>query len=132
MKTSPERSSKQSNEIPDTSSNESCIYSSVDSPTSSSANSIVDTSMTPLENHDKLDIQQAQKRKWSQMVPGVSQLKNMIISDDMLRGIRYCIEWLQYAAAHIDSQMSIIISYLAAMGISLSNKVSNAIEYYSF
>ncbi|KAJ3037604.1 hypothetical protein HDV00_001492 [Rhizophlyctis rosea] len=51
------------------------------------------------------------------IVAGVgAHLGGLVISDDTMRGLKYCLQWLQYATGHIDRQIAILRDYLLRAG----------------
>jgi hypothetical protein len=51
---------------------------------------------------------QAKRSRWS----FGNNLGAMVISDEMMSGLKYCIQWLQYASARIDRQIALLSGYL--------------------
>ncbi|KAI9009434.1 transcription factor Opi1-domain-containing protein [Gaertneriomyces semiglobifer] len=45
----------------------------------------------------------------------VSQLSRYMFSEETLRGLRYCLEWLQYASAHIERQVQALMTYISSL-----------------
>jgi hypothetical protein len=66
-----------------------------------------------------------EKKKWHQVVG--SKVGSMMLTDDMARGIRYCMQWLQHAIQIIDAQITHLLRFLAKLGVSLGSHLSNAI-----
>ncbi|TPX41709.1 hypothetical protein SeMB42_g01276 [Synchytrium endobioticum] len=50
---------------------------------------------------------------WQTALGGVS---SMVLSDETMRALKYCLQWLQYATAHIERQIAILRGYLARAG----------------
>jgi len=53
-----------------------------------------------------------EKSRWQSVVAGVSANLGMI-SDDTIRGLKYCLQYLQYAVSAIDGQISILRQYVS-------------------
>lgn len=66
-----------------------------------------------------------EKKKWHQVVG--SKMGSMMLTEDMARGIRYCLQWLQHATQVIDGQINHLLRFLAKLGVSLGSHLSNAI-----
>jgi hypothetical protein len=71
------------------------------------------------------DVDKPEKKKWHQVVG--SKMGSMMLTDDMARGIRYCMQWLQHAIQIIDAQITHLLRFLAKLGVSLGSHMSNAI-----
>ncbi|KAJ3146839.1 hypothetical protein HK101_002289 [Irineochytrium annulatum] len=53
------------------------------------------------------------RSRWHQVVSGVgANLGAMVISDDTMRGLKYCLQWLEYATNHIDRQIALLRDFL--------------------
>ncbi|KAI9205729.1 transcription factor Opi1-domain-containing protein [Polychytrium aggregatum] len=57
------------------------------------------------------------RNTWHQMMAdlstNLSAWKNMAISEETMRALRYCLDWLKYAAMHIENQIKVLRAYLA-------------------
>ena len=49
-------------------------------------------------------------------------VKSRVMSDEMMRGIRHCLEWLQFAIRHIEQQVMNLRDYIAKKGRLLTCK----------
>lgn len=76
-------------------------------------------------SQDELDKEKKEPKKWHQVVG--SKMGSMILTEDMARGIRYCMQWLQHATQVIDAQITHLLRFLAKLGVSLGSQLSNAI-----
>ncbi|KAJ3198992.1 hypothetical protein HDU67_003184, partial [Dinochytrium kinnereticum] len=57
------------------------------------------------------------RSRWHGIVSGVgANLGAMVISDETVRGLKYCLQWLQYATTHIDLQVEILRGFLERAG----------------
>jgi hypothetical protein len=74
------------------------------------------------EENDK---DKPEKKKWHQVVG--SKMGSMMLTEDMARGIRYCLQWLQHATQIIDAQITTLLRFLAKCGVSLGSHLSHAI-----
>ncbi|KAI8852156.1 hypothetical protein BC829DRAFT_82152 [Chytridium lagenaria] len=64
-------------------------------------------------------------RPWTGLVPRIgANLGAMVISDDTMRGLKYCLQWLQYAAHHIDHQVELLRSFLLRAAASISTRLT--------
>ncbi|KAJ3188143.1 hypothetical protein HDU85_005291 [Gaertneriomyces sp. JEL0708] len=54
----------------------------------------------------------------------VSQLSRYMFSEETLRGLRYCLEWLQYASAHIERQVQALMTYISSLASFNSSNTS--------
>ncbi|KAI9099800.1 transcription factor Opi1-domain-containing protein [Phlyctochytrium arcticum] len=65
------------------------------------------------------------RSRWHQVVAGVgANLSGLMLSDETMRGLKYCLQWLQYATNHIDRQIAALREFLARSG-------QNAVSYVS-
>ncbi|KAI8817027.1 transcription factor Opi1-domain-containing protein [Fimicolochytrium jonesii] len=61
------------------------------------------------------------RSRWHQVVAGVGgSLSGLMLSDETMRGLKYCLQWLQYATDHIDRQVQVLRDYLARAGGSVA------------
>jgi hypothetical protein len=50
---------------------------------------------------------------WTSVVTNVpSNIGAIVISDDLLKGLKYCLTWIESAKLHIDDQISLLRSYM--------------------
>ncbi|KAJ3149496.1 hypothetical protein HDU86_006900 [Geranomyces michiganensis] len=66
------------------------------------------------------------RSRWNQVVAGVGgSLSGLMLSDETMRGLKYCLQWLQYATNHIDRQVMMLRDYLARAGGNVATYLSN-------
>ncbi|KAG6877916.1 hypothetical protein C0993_002402 [Termitomyces sp. T159_Od127] len=58
--------------------------------------------------------QVAQRSRWQAVLSEASGL-SAALSDESLRRLKYCLQWLQYATAHIDAQILILRDFTASL-----------------
>ncbi|KAI8972669.1 transcription factor Opi1-domain-containing protein [Pilobolus umbonatus] len=61
------------------------------------------------------------RSKWHQIVMHASSAAGTtaaVISEESMKCLRYCLDWLQYAAQHIDQQMNLLRKYLVSLASS--------------
>ncbi|KAJ3004348.1 hypothetical protein HKX48_001269 [Thoreauomyces humboldtii] len=67
------------------------------------------------------------RSRWHQVVAGVGgSLSGLMLSDETMKGLKYCLQWLQYATNHIDRQIMMLRDYLARAGGSVAAYLANA------
>jgi hypothetical protein len=50
---------------------------------------------------------------WTSVVANVpSNIGAIVISDDLLKGLKYCLTWIESAKLHIDDQISLLRQYM--------------------
>ncbi|RKO89979.1 transcription factor Opi1-domain-containing protein [Blyttiomyces helicus] len=70
----------------------------------------------PMTTAPHIDRKPRQSR-WHQVVAGVGgTFGGLVLSDETMRGLKYCLQWLQYATGHIDRQIAILRDYLLRAG----------------
>ncbi|KAI9018207.1 transcription factor Opi1-domain-containing protein, partial [Hyaloraphidium curvatum] len=57
-------------------------------------------------------VQRKPRSTWSAIVTNVG---GYVVSEETMRGLRYCLQWLQYATQLIDSRIQLLRSYLARL-----------------
>ncbi|KAI8930253.1 transcription factor Opi1, partial [Entophlyctis helioformis] len=68
-------------------------------------------------------VERKPRSRWHQVVAGVGANLGMI-TDDTMRALRYCLQFLQYAIANIDRQAGLLKQYLANAGSSVHGLVT--------
>ncbi|TPX59703.1 hypothetical protein PhCBS80983_g02324 [Powellomyces hirtus] len=67
------------------------------------------------------------RSRWHQVVAGVGgSLSGLMLSDETMKGLKYCLQWLQYATNHIDRQVLMLRDYLARAGGNVAAYLSSA------
>jgi len=66
--------------------------------------------------YDKYIIEhQPRSSGWTSVVTNVpSNIGAMVISDDVLKGLKYCLNWIESAKLHIDHQILLLRQYIAS------------------
>ncbi|TPX59490.1 hypothetical protein SpCBS45565_g07723 [Spizellomyces sp. 'palustris'] len=65
------------------------------------------------------------RSRWHQVVAGVgANLSGLMLSDETMKGLKYCLQWLQYATNHIDRQIALLRDYLARAGGAVASYLS--------
>ncbi|CCM02619.1 uncharacterized protein FIBRA_04722 [Fibroporia radiculosa] len=70
---------------------------------------------------DRPDNQQiAQRSRWQAMLLEAGGL-GVAFSEESMRRLKYCLQWLQYATTHIDAQILVLRNFIASLQSSLSS-----------
>ncbi|KAJ3388638.1 hypothetical protein HDU92_001389 [Lobulomyces angularis] len=95
-------------------------YPKISNTSSASLIPFSDYSISKVSNEDKpMD----PPSRWSGVVTSVQyNFGQMVISDEVLKGIKYCIQWIQNAYHHIDEQVRTLRSYLEESYTRYSNQ----------
>ncbi|TEB36857.1 Opi1-domain-containing protein [Coprinellus micaceus] len=73
----------------------------------------IDTEATPTEETTN-DQQVVQRSRWQAMLLEAGGL-SAALSEESMRRLKYCLQWLQYATAHIDAQILILRELTASL-----------------
>jgi hypothetical protein len=67
---------------------------------------------------------------WQHKVVGAAGATAAVISDDSMKYLRYCVNWLQYALQHIAQQMHMLRAFLVSLAMKKKhhNKVTASIK----
>ncbi|CAL1715420.1 unnamed protein product [Somion occarium] len=75
-------------------------------------------SRTPTPRQDQQDSQQqqqvVQRSRWQAMLLEAGGI-GAAVSEESMRRLKYCLQWLQYATAHIDQQILILRDFIASL-----------------
>ncbi|KAJ1544394.1 hypothetical protein HK096_007601 [Nowakowskiella sp. JEL0078] len=78
-----------------------------------------ETSTVPL-------IERKPRSTWHQVVAVGANLGSLVLSNDTMRALKYCLQWLQYAINHIDRQIVVLKEYIersyTVSRVSISNQ----------
>ncbi|KAJ6621543.1 transcription factor Opi1-domain-containing protein [Mycena sp. CBHHK59/15] len=67
----------------------------------------------------------AQRSRWHAMLLEAGGL-SAALSDESMRRLRYCLQWLQYATQHIDAQILILRDFIASLSVHPSSAASSS------
>ncbi|OCH86942.1 Opi1-domain-containing protein [Obba rivulosa] len=69
--------------------------------------------------------QVAQRSRWQAMLLEAGGI-SAAVSDESMRRLRYCLQWLQYATSHIDAQILVLRNFIASLQTHPSSSSSNS------
>jgi hypothetical protein len=87
----------------------------------SRATSVAPSEGYPEEEPDPQDPQQQQvvaRSKWQAMLLEAGGL-GAAVSEESMKRLKYCLQWLQYATAHIDQQIGVLRDFIASLNAAL-------------
>ncbi|KAI8579069.1 hypothetical protein K450DRAFT_243707 [Umbelopsis ramanniana AG] len=70
------------------------------------------------------------RSRWQQLVVGAGSAAGTtaaVISEESMKCLKYCLNWLQYAVNHIDQQMSILRNFLVSLATSSNPSSSQTV-----